>query len=162
MLTVGASSNVSYCQFDIREDASVTVGEGCVLRGRVVAMPGCTVTIGDGNIWNRACHVRASEETNIVIGDGCLFSDVTIETSDLHSVLDADTGVRINPAQDVVVGDRCWLGSGVLLLPGARLSDDTVVGARALVKKHFPPNVVIAGVPARIVKENVTWVRERI
>jgi acetyltransferase-like isoleucine patch superfamily enzyme len=127
-----------------------------------MAMPGCQITIGDNTVWNRRCFVRASERTTISIGRGCLFSDVTIETSDMHSVLDAATGERLNPAQNVVVGDRCWLGSGVLVLPGAVLGADTVVGARAVVTYSFPPNVVLAGVPAKVVKEGIMWARDRL
>lgn len=162
MLCVGERSDVSRCEFDIRDGGSVTVGDGCVLRGRVVAMPGCVVTIGDGVVWNRRCFVRAAEHTSITIGDGCLFSDVTVETSDMHSVVDADTGVRLNPAEDVMVGDRCWLASGVLVLGGSRIGDDTVVAARSVVTSSFGSNVLLAGVPARVVKENVAWSRERI
>lgn len=162
MLRVGSGSDVSRCQFDVADGGRVVVGSNCVLRGRVVVGDGCAVTIGDGTVFNRSCFVRAWERTSVTIGAGCLFSDVTVETSDLHSVIDVESGIRLNPAKNVAVADRCWVGSGALLLGGCVLSTDTVVGAKAVVTSQFPPNTVVAGVPARVVKEGVRWSRERL
>ncbi|MBK9400940.1 MAG: hypothetical protein IPN36_08800 [Bacteroidetes bacterium] len=53
----------------------------------------------------------------------------------------------------VRIGRKCWLGNGVVITAGVTLGDNVVVGANAVVTKSFPSNVVIGGVPARILKE---------
>ena len=53
---------------------------------------------------------------------------------------------------EVVIGEDCWLGAGVIVLPGVRIGDGTVVGAGSVVTKSLPGNVVAAGVPARVIR----------
>ena len=61
----------------------------------------------------------------------------------------------------VVVGSGSWLGANVVILPGTELGEHTTVAAGAVVSGRFPARVVLAGVPARIVKrwvEGEGWV----
>ena len=53
----------------------------------------------------------------------------------------------------VIIGEKNWLGSGAKLLNGVRLGNFVIVGAGAVVTKSFLDNVVIAGVPANVIKE---------
>lgn len=140
----------------------LTVGSNCILRGSLIVGDGCELVIGDNVTFNRQCFVRAWEESRITIGSGSLLSDVTIETSDMHSVVDIESGRRLNPARDIEIGEHCWIGSGVLILGGARIGSNSVVAARAVVKHEFQPNVLIAGVPGRQVKSGITWDRRRL
>jgi acetyltransferase-like isoleucine patch superfamily enzyme len=55
--------------------------------------------------------------------------------------------------EPVEIGDGCDIGLGVILLPGTRLGSGVLVGAGAVVKGEFPDDVVIAGVPARTIRE---------
>lgn len=100
-------------------------------------------------------------DENCFIGDNCLLSwGIKIRTSDGHSVVDLDTNKAINLPQDVNVGDRVWVGEGVSFLKGSLISADSVVGSHAIVTRKFDqPNCVIAGFPAKIVKENIKWDR---
>ena len=98
------------------------------------------------------------EPSTITIGKGCLFGDSDLWTSDMHSILDKKSGRRINPSADIVIGDRVWLGQGVLILKGSSIGSDCVVGARSVVAgATVPPNSLIAGMPARVIKSNITW-----
>jgi len=57
------------------------------------------------------------------------------------------------PANDPVeIGPGSWLGSGAVILPGTRLGRNTVVGAGSVVRGAFPDHVVLAGIPARVVR----------
>jgi acetyltransferase-like isoleucine patch superfamily enzyme len=89
-------------------------------------------------------------------------SDVQFMTSDAHSVIDADTGRRINPAADIFVGDHVWLGLQTVILKGASIGAGAVVGLRAVVTGSVPANCVAAGTPARVIRQNVRWDRKLV
>lgn len=108
-------------------------------------------------------HLAAIEGTAIRIGEDCLFSsDIHFRTGDSHSVLDL-SGRRINPSQDITVGDHVWIGTKVTCLKGAQVPEHSIVGAASLVTGQFSqPNCTLAGVPAKVVKTDVDWFIRRI
>lgn len=55
-------------------------------------------------------------------------------------------------SKPVVIGDNVWIGEGVVIMPGVSIGDNVIIGANAVVTHSFPKNVVIAGVPAKIIK----------
>lgn len=59
---------------------------------------------------------------------------------------------KYSPAKDVVIGDYCWLGMNVVILPGVHLGNRTTVGAGAVVTHSFDGNCIIAGNPAKIIR----------
>jgi len=54
----------------------------------------------------------------------------------------------------ITIGDDCWLGGSVIVLPGVTIGDNVVVGAGAVVTKDVPSNCMVAGNPARIIRRN--------
>ena len=108
-------------------------------------------------------HLAAIEGTKILVGKDSMFSsDVHFRTGDSHSILDIN-GKRINGSDDIVLGEHVWVGTKVTCLKGARVPDHSIIGACALVTGKFQtPNCVLAGVPAKIVKENVNWSIHRV
>jgi len=123
---------------------------------------GC-ISIGDKTLIAGHTHLACIEGKSITIGSDCLFStDVVFRVGDSHSIIDME-GKRINPSQNICVGNHVWFGNKTILAKGASIADDSIVGTGAIVTKKFTqPNIVIAGVPARIVKENVNWDKNRI
>jgi acetyltransferase-like isoleucine patch superfamily enzyme len=57
----------------------------------------------------------------------------------------------------VTVGDKVWIGARVTVLKGVTIGDGAVVAAGALVTDDVPPRALVGGVPARVLRENVTW-----
>lgn len=108
-------------------------------------------------------QLACTEGKTIRIGDGCLFSsDIIFRTGDSHSILDQN-GHRANPAQDIEIGNHVWIGYRVLVQKGVKIADNSVVGTGAVVTKKFhEPNVILAGIPAKIVKRGTDWKAERI
>lgn len=100
-------------------------------------------------------------DEKFTIGDGGLFSwGIKVRTSDGHSVVDMTTNKAINLPKDVHIGDRVWVSEDVSFLKGAQIPADCVVGSRAVVTKAFSQsNCVIAGFPAKVVKDNIRWDR---
>lgn len=108
--------------------------------------------------------LNAQENTSIKIGNNSMFAyETQIRTTDSHSLIDNTTGKRINCAKSIEIGERVWMGTQVIIGKGVKLGDDIVIGAKSLVNKSFSSNnIVIAGVPAKVVKENIRWVGELI
>jgi len=144
---------------------TLTIGSWCHLNGTEVCMEksGNTVAVGSGSKLMGKTHLAALEGTRIDIGRDCLFSsDIHFRTGDSHSVLDRN-GRRINPSQDISLGEHVWVGTKVICLKGTVVPAHSIVGAGALVTKAFSePHCVLAGNPAKVVKTGVNWSLKRI
>ncbi len=140
-------------------DASLSIGFACTILGMNVAIlaPG-SVTIGGKCSSNVNCHINVNEAASIHIGSDCLFGpDVTIACSDAHKVIDIATGKRINEPEDIRIGDKIWLAARVSVWKGSNIGSGSVVGFGSFVNDQFPESVLIAGAPARIIREGVRW-----
>lgn len=105
-------------------------------------------------------NINIQEGTSIYIGENCMFAaSVQIRTTDEHSILDM-SGKRINEAKNIIIGDKCWLGLESIILKGASIPCSTIVGLRSEVTKAFKAeNTLLAGIPAKVIKEGVCWDR---
>lgn len=111
---------------------------------------GATLVLGEGYINN---GVVMDCFDSITIGDGVVISKgVTIRDSDNHSI----NGSR-EVSAPVVIGDRVWIGINATVLKGVHIGSGAVVAAGAVVARDVPENALVGGVPARMIKENVTW-----
>lgn len=108
-----------------------------------------------GNVYigNYACITAISK---ILVEEGCMISDYFYCSDHSHGTNPA-TG--LSPAKqplfskgDVIIGRNCFIGYRVSVLPGVQLGENCVVGAHSVVTHSFPANSVIAGVPARLIK----------
>ena len=101
----------------------------------------------------------ANSNNNITIGDNCMISmDVNLFNTDAHPIYDKTTGKIINYVNDMKIGNNCWLGEGCSILKGVTVPNGTIVGWRSVVSKSIDKeNCAVAGVPAKIVRENITW-----
>ena len=118
--------------------------------------------VGDG-LWttNFMSVEFCNGVSDILIGKECLFAaGIVFRTGDYHTILDVNTGAVLNHNKNICIGNHVWIADACMLLKGAAVADNTIIGARSLVNKPFEQtNVIIAGVPARVVKENVNWDR---
>lgn len=108
-------------------------------------------------------YILCQEGCNVRIGRHSMLSrEIEIRTTDAHSVIDLETGNRLNTPADVIIGDHVWVGVGVILNKGTVIPNDTIVGAGAFVNKPFEEeHTAIAGAPAKVVRRGVTWNRSR-
>ncbi|HEX8310370.1 MAG TPA: acyltransferase [Chthoniobacteraceae bacterium] len=123
-------------------------------------------TVGDFTLLNGALIMA---EEFVEIGSHCLISwNVGIADSDFHPLAPAqrliDTRALAPFYKDrpprpvlrtapVIIKDNVWIGMGAVILKGVTIGENSVVGAGAIVSKTVPPNVVVAGNPAIIVRE---------
>ncbi|KQM65066.1 hypothetical protein ASE75_08455 [Sphingomonas sp. Leaf17] len=80
-----------------------------------------------------------------------------------HLIFDLTTNEYLDVSDGIFIGDRVWVGEGAYINKGVSVGNDCIVGARSVVTKRFTVNnAVIAGNPARVVKENVQWVANEL
>lgn len=104
---------------------------------------------GDGMI---ICNQR------IVIGNDCTMAwESIIMDTDHHVILDENNHC-INDDQEVIIGDKVWIGARSFILKGSRIQNGCIIGANTTITKSFDvQKTIIAGNPARVIKQNITW-----
>ncbi len=164
-LIIGKDSILNDCEFFIAGDNNtIIIGDGCILHGAVfwIEDSGNEINLGNETTVEKNTNFSAIEGTKILVGKKCMFSsEINIQTGDSHSVL--QDGVRINPSKDIVIGEHVWVGYRAILLKGSVVSNNSIVAAGAVIASSYnQEGCVVAGVPAKVIKENINWERERI
>ena len=97
----------------------------------------------------------------VKIGDECMFShDVFIQPTDSHSIIDNKTKKPINFGKSITIGNHVWLCPHVHIHKGVTIPNDCVIGTCSVVTKPIEKsNCVAVGMPAKIIKEDITWAR---
>ena len=124
---------------------------GSVGRGSFLGYsPKGRLTLGEGSFSNAKCFFDLSED--IIIGDNCAIGmSVTFITSS-HEIGNKDKRGGMGKSRKIVIGNGCWIGANVSILPGVTIGEGVVIGTGAVVIKDCEPNCVYAGVPAKIVR----------
>ena len=125
--------------FSIYSNAHISINENAVLE------------LGSGFV-NHGARIHCFQ--SIKIGDQVYIGDdVAIRDSDGHEIVGSDKPMTM----PIVIGDHVWIGAKVTIVKGVSIGEGAVVAAGAVVTKDVPPHCIVAGVPARVIKENVSW-----
>ena len=128
------------------------IGEGTYIEPPLHAnWAGRHVHLGKNVYFN--FNVTLVDDNDIYIGDCTMIGPNVVISTAGHPVcpeIRADGGQFNIP---VHIGKNCWLGAGVVVLPGVTIGDNTVVGAGSIVTKDLPANVVAVGNPCRVLRE---------
>jgi acetyltransferase-like isoleucine patch superfamily enzyme len=141
----------------------LVIGNECSIKGGEIYFWGhnCQITIADKTSIISACISVLEERNSIEIGQDCMFAwGIDIRCGDGHPILDLATGRRLNSTKNIIIGKHVWLAANVQVLKGVSIGNNCIVGARAVVTKNIPANSLAVGVPAKVIKNNVTWDRE--
>lgn len=112
------------------------------------------LTVGKSYI-NSECIISCAAK--ISIGNGVAIARrVMIYDSDHHRILD-EYGNQKNPAMPIAICDHVWIGVGAIILKGVTLGQGCIVAAGAVVTHSVPAGCLVAGNPARVLKQNVEW-----
>ena len=160
-IIIGDNVTLKGVRFSLGNGGIIEIGAGSTIRGLLRVDDNSHIKIGHNTSFNRPCHLAATEGATLEIGSECLFSNATVRTSDLHSILNRETGERLNPAKGVTIEAKVWLGEQSTIMSGVRIGTSSIIGAGAIVTKSIPANCIAAGVPARVIKQNITWARDR-
>lgn len=160
LIEFGEGCRLGWCRIEVFGSGNrIKIERDCVCKELDIWISdGGVIEIGHNTHFSGKIHIACTESKAVRIGERCLFSsEIVIRTGDSHSIID-NKGHRINSAEDVSIGNHVWIGQRAVILKGAYIGKESVIGANSLVTgKKFKDNVVLAGQPAKVIKENVTW-----
>ena len=115
----------------------------CLGKGLIV---GDNVGLGTHGFWGCAGGIE--------IGSDVIFGNYVSLHSENHNFKDLIKPIRLQGVnhKGIKIGSNCWIGSKVTILDGATIGNGCIIAAGAVLKGIFPDNVIIGGVPARILK----------
>ncbi len=93
------------------------------------------------------------DDTHIYVGDGTMFGPNCVIATAGHPLDPELRGRQLQYNIPVHIGKNCWLGAGVLVMPGVTIGDNTVIGAGSVVTKDIPSGVIAVGNPCRVLRE---------
>ncbi len=128
------------------------IGEGCYIEPPFHTNWGGKHVHFGKNVYGNF-NLTLVDDTHIFVGDYTMFGpNVTVATAG-HPILPElrEQGYQYNAP--VHIGKNCWLGAGVIVLPGVTIGDNVVIGAGSVVTKDIPSNVVAVGNPCRVMRE---------
>jgi len=153
---------------EVTSASSLTLGEGASLNilGDFVVGPGVHISVSKGaslKIGGRrsagssgiTCNSRVMVEFSTEIGYDCIIAwDVFISDSDWHDIVGSERSIK------TLIGNNVWIAHGATIAKGANVPSGCIVGAKSLVlRSEFKENSLIAGIPAKIRREDVEWNR---
>lgn len=109
---------------------------------------GKNIHVGENVFINACCHFQ--DHGGVTLGDGCQIGHNVVFATLNHGLEPADRGTTY-PAP-IVLGRNVWVGSNATILQGVTIGDNAVVAAGAVVSRDVPANMIVGGVPARIIK----------
>lgn len=128
------------------EDRPITIGKHTnVYRGTEMIGP---ITIGDKCLVNIGAYIRCP----VTIGSNVAIGPFARLVTDTHEMGPSGKRAGKNQWIPIVIEDGCWLGSGVTVIGGVTIGKGSVVAAGAVVIKDVPPNSLVGGVPARVIR----------
>ncbi len=128
------------------------VGNNCYIESPFYSnFGGKHIHLGNNVYFNFG--VTLVDDTHIYIGDNCMLAPNVIIATAGHPILPE---LRLRGCQynmPVTIGKNCWLGAGVIVMPGVTIGENSVIGAGSVVTKDIPANVVAVGNPCKVLRE---------
>ncbi len=139
--------------FSMREQSRLIVHDAFSFYSNadVSILENATFEIGSGYA-NHGARIHCSNHIRIGY-DVYIGNDVDIKDNDGHDLMGSNKPASL----PIVIEDHVWIGARVTVLKGVTIGEGAVVAAGAVVTKDVPPHTMVAGVPAKVVKENVSW-----
>lgn len=126
-------------------------GEGCYIEPPLHSNWGGHHThLGKGVYAN--FNLTLVDDTHIYIGDYTMLGPNVVLATGAHPILPSLRERALQFNLPIRIGRNCWLGAGVIVLPGVTIGDNSVIGAGSVVTKDVPANVVAVGNPCQVLR----------
>lgn len=126
-------------------------GEDVVVKDNCYFGNGNKLKVGDRSQLGQNARLGGT----ITIGDDVVMGPDVVMMATSHEFKDLNTPINMQgakPEEPIVIGNDCWIGTRVIILPGVHLGNKCIVAAGAVVTRSFPDNCIIGGVPAKLLK----------
>jgi maltose O-acetyltransferase len=127
------------------------IGQDSIIEPPFYCTYGQNIYIGDHVFLNNLCYIIDNNEVRI--GHHVMIGPCVQIYTAAHLLQADPRNQGLEVAKPIVIEDNVWLGGGAILLPGVRIGRNAVVGAGAVVSRNVPANTVVAGNPARVIRE---------
>jgi len=127
------------------------MGENVYIEPTLRCDYGDNIYLGNNVFINFDCILL--DCNTIHIGDNVQLATRVQLLTAYHPIKAIERNAGPELASPIRIGDSCWLGGGVIVLPGVTIGENTVIGAGSVVTKDIPANVVAVGNPCRILRE---------
>jgi acetyltransferase-like isoleucine patch superfamily enzyme/coenzyme F420-reducing hydrogenase beta subunit len=174
---------LKYCRFDIDKTAqlvikgSLKMGEQQVSTShketRLLLEPNAKMMVNGSYLICAGSYIRVVKNgelilnsgfinedvqitcaSKITIGSGCVIArDVVIRDYDGHTIQLPNYEI----AKPIEIGNHVWIGNRAMILKGVKIGNGSIIAAGAVVTKDVPAKTVVAGIPAKVIKENINW-----
>jgi maltose O-acetyltransferase len=137
----------------IYRTAGLVVGRGAKLGSCISIYSQGIIMIGE-NVWlGRAANFNVPNGAKVMIGESCDIAPYVKFMCGSHLIGPSSRRAGSCTARDIVIGNGCWIGTSVTILGGAIVGHGTVIAAGSVVlPRAYPPNVLLAGVPAKPIR----------
>lgn len=151
--------------------SKIRIEKGCVFENGVTlsVFGDAEISVGKNTTFVHDTEITVLGGMTLKIGRDCLFScEIKIYCGDGHAIFDLESKKRINtqnkhnPKNIITIGDHVWAGMRSIILNRTVIGNSAIIGAGSVVKGIYPNNCVIAGNPARVIKNNITWSAESL
>jgi len=139
--------------FEIGPDAVVHLGRwSWIGHGTKIRVHEGECEFGAKSVMGQECTISSFQ--HVSIGRECIIADRVMLIDFDHGVTEVERPIRAQGIykRDVRVGNNVWIGYGACILRGVTIGDNAVIGTSAVVTRDVPPNAVVAGVPARVLR----------
>lgn len=160
-IKIGKSVSFKDSILNVGSDCYIKFGDKSTFRGLKVNNSnhrGGLCIFGFGILAQSNLNIFLYGNNKCIIGNNCFFDDnVKLFCSDGHTILN-DDGDILNQNDNVTIGDNVWLCINSIVLKGAKIESDSVIGPYALVYEgSYPTKSLLTGAPAVINKSNINW-----
>lgn len=128
------------------------IGENCYIEPPLHANWGGKHVHFGNNVYSNF-GLTLVDDTHIYVGDGTMLGPNCVIATAGHPILPELRERQLQYNIPVHIGKNCWLGAGVLVMPGVTIGDNSVIGAGSVVTKDIPANVIAVGNPCRVLRE---------
>lgn len=140
--------------------SSFTTGIGCRIDAQPLDKKNKSIFIGKNVQFNDYVHITGVKR--VKIGDNVLIASKVYISDAIHGSYKGDlndSNPKIPPNlreityKEVIIEDNVWIGENVSILPGVKIGFGSIIGANSVITKDVPKNVIVAGIPGKIIKK---------